>query len=704
MKNKFPGNTKKYSPRKQNKGIPSIGYLAFTPRGFQRVKCVNIDGIAVYQGKIKLGPIEHFGMVERLCQQHNHSHFRPVSLDALNPIILTVINTTQPWPDRTVYYQIDENVIQPEKVIAGIQYWNDSGVITITERTNQTNYVNILMIEQVGSDGGSSNSVGMKGGEQTLELWGNVHEDVIIHEFGHIIGLFHEMQADNSESYLDINWANIEQHSRNQFKPEENQTYVGHYDYLSIMQYGRKFNAIDYNKDSMTPYDKNANINQFKLLTISDLNAVQAIYSGRIKRIKVEITTGTNGTDGHVYLGIGGREFRLDNPSHNDFEPTRTDIFNLGKKNNVKNPIENDPRTPALNIRQIMSFPCYIRLDSKDGWNLNTIKVEIRYLNNVAPMFYFSNSWLPEIYLDTTSTQIVQLLRDAPADFNVATQDNYLVSAISISTTTGDNGTNDDVYFGIGGREFRLQDPNSNFSRGETNTFLLTNTEETPKHNNLKSPQLYIYNLISFPCYIRKSGVDNWELESADVTVTYTAVDNPENPPTPPPIPVTYNLAAGGLILGDNSGKSVSLKYSNRKVGKKGSRGINKIRVSIDTGDNPTNDDVYLGIAGREFKLKKSGHQFNSNSHRNIFIFGSNESNVSHPLKNDPTNPQLNRLDLLTYDVYIRKEGTDTWTLKSATITVFINDSVNTVVFNSYLLDLELGPKSGKIANMVRAM
>ena len=86
-----------------------------------------------------------------------------------------------------------------------------------------------------------------------------------------------------------------------------------------------------------------------------------------IEIIDIKIVTGNvsgAGTDGEVYLGICGREFRLDT-SGDDFKRGANDIFRLGSNANIKNKERNDPRNPQHRTDDLDKFPVYIRLEPR---------------------------------------------------------------------------------------------------------------------------------------------------------------------------------------------------------------------------------------------------------------------------------------------------------------------------------------------------
>ncbi|MCX4242168.1 hypothetical protein [Paraliomyxa miuraensis] len=94
-----------------------------------------------------------------------------------------------------------------------------------------------------------------------------------------------------------------------------------------------------------------------------------------ITTIHVKIATGNNGTMGAVYLGLGGREFRLNRIGHNDFQRNSISQFVLGDASHayaVSHPDDNDPTSPMpLDTIDLARFPVYIRLAGANGhWEI----------------------------------------------------------------------------------------------------------------------------------------------------------------------------------------------------------------------------------------------------------------------------------------------------------------------------------------------
>jgi hypothetical protein len=115
-----------------------------------------------------------------------------------------------------------------------------------------------------------------------------------------------------------------------------------------------------------------------------------------VDRIIVTIKTGNkpaSSTNGKVYLGIAGREFRLDK-SGNQFQQGIEDQFIIGLGSNILNANKNElPNTsnflndsPTIPFDSISQYPAYIRFEpanNNDEWNVDRVCVNLR--NNSGP-------------------------------------------------------------------------------------------------------------------------------------------------------------------------------------------------------------------------------------------------------------------------------------------------------------------------------
>jgi hypothetical protein len=116
-------------------------------------------------------------------------------------------------------------------------------------------------------------------------------------------------------------------------------------------------------------------------------------------------------TDGDVYIGIAGREFRCDTTA-DDFEENSDRIYKFGAGANVTNTANNDPRNPQLAVEDVDRFPVYIRfeqdLTDHDGgeWNLESAVV---HLNQTTTPQYESRLGRSGLWLGKTSGSFLYL-------------------------------------------------------------------------------------------------------------------------------------------------------------------------------------------------------------------------------------------------------------------------------------------------------
>ena len=119
------------------------------------------------------------------------------------------------------------------------------------------------------------------------------------------------------------------------------------------------------------------------------------------------------GTDGSVYLGLGGREFRMDSTA-DDYEQGSWREYILGKppipfesppQILVNNKDKNDPRKGvSLDTLDIDRTPVYIRFepeDENDNWNLSFVAVLVytdKFAIAYTPPERFDNLWLGQAF------------------------------------------------------------------------------------------------------------------------------------------------------------------------------------------------------------------------------------------------------------------------------------------------------------------
>jgi len=199
---------------------------------------------------------------------------KPVQRDALRDL-------GKIWQDRKVPYTIHSSIdgntsAQIESVME--QYMNKTCVQFIDVTGNTTSVKTYLHIKKLS---GCWSYVGrVFTGEQELSIGqGCEYDGIIIHEFMHALGFYHEQSRSDRDDFVTIMWENIKTDKYNNFKKqlsEAVQTFKTEYDYGSVMHYGK--NAFSKNGLATIVPRKNVSIGQRIGFSNLDLQEINALY------------------------------------------------------------------------------------------------------------------------------------------------------------------------------------------------------------------------------------------------------------------------------------------------------------------------------------------------------------------------------------------------------------------------------------------
>jgi hypothetical protein len=161
--------------------------------------------------------------------------------------------TAPTWTGDNVYYTFDSSVsaAHQKAFLDGANEWATFASLRVIARTTQANYVTI---QEVPSLQGGQSAVGMVGGQQFLSIgptsW---NRPTICHEFGHTLGLVHEHQRSDRDSFVAVLTTNIQSGQVGNFVLLPDSRNQGAYDFLSIMHYNRNSFAINPPDDTLEP-------------------------------------------------------------------------------------------------------------------------------------------------------------------------------------------------------------------------------------------------------------------------------------------------------------------------------------------------------------------------------------------------------------------------------------------------------------------
>jgi uncharacterized protein (TIGR03437 family) len=182
---------------------------------------------------------------------------------------------TQPWADATMYYMIDSDVPDQQRILDGIAHWNTRTQFKILPRTSERNYVRF---RRVMVDAACYSYLGMIGGEQEIGTTDSCSAGSVIHELGHAWGLWHEHQRSDRGGNLTVLYDNIDKRYYSDF----NQSLTGsrdlsYYDFGSIMHYGPTGFSRNY-QDTLATVPPGIPFGQRTALSTGDIDGVTRLY------------------------------------------------------------------------------------------------------------------------------------------------------------------------------------------------------------------------------------------------------------------------------------------------------------------------------------------------------------------------------------------------------------------------------------------
>jgi hypothetical protein len=196
------------------------------------------------------------------------------------------------WTNSTVPYVIASGHPKATDIQSAIDYINTSTNVCMVRRTTESDYLEYVY--KAGVCG--SSHIGKQGGRQIVNIGdqcGNTRGSAV-HETMHALGFYHEQSRDDRDTYVTVNFANIQSPHEHNFEKYNQSWYhwlfpegqnVGSYDYGSIMHYGGtafgKPDGSGGRKTTITPKRTGVTIGQRTSMSAGDIRSINTLYARR---------------------------------------------------------------------------------------------------------------------------------------------------------------------------------------------------------------------------------------------------------------------------------------------------------------------------------------------------------------------------------------------------------------------------------------
>jgi hypothetical protein len=235
--------------------------------GVKAVTYAVVDGRCIFEGDIDLGSVDEV--------EARTSRLRD-DLSGERAASVIISGDQFRWPNCRVPFEIDAALPNPQRVRDAIAHWETNTRFRFIERTPANAASHPDFVRFVNGSGCSS-AVGRRGGMQTVTLASGCTVGNAIHEIGHVIGLWHEQSREDRDSFVTVQWANIQagrEHNFNQHITDGDD--VGAYDYGSIMHYPRDAFSVN-GQDTLVPTTPGVSIGQRTALSAGDIASANAM-------------------------------------------------------------------------------------------------------------------------------------------------------------------------------------------------------------------------------------------------------------------------------------------------------------------------------------------------------------------------------------------------------------------------------------------
>ncbi|HEY8202641.1 MAG TPA: Dot/Icm T4SS effector Zinc-dependent metalloprotease LegP [Actinomycetota bacterium] len=286
------------------------GFIRGNGFGPKAVQYSVVDGLAIFEGDIVLGTVEEVERETAAVRAAAAGDGAEAEEAQVTERGVVISGPQYRWKGGTIPYTIDSGLANPSRVTDAMRHWRERTPIRFELRTaaNAASYPDYVRFQDNGS--GCNSQVGRRGGRQDINLGSGCSTGNAIHEIGHSVGLWHEQSREDRDTWVSIQWANIQSGFSHNFDQHiSDGDDVGRYDYGSIMHYPPT--AFSSNGQptivALQPIPPGVTMGQRTTLSATDIGAVRFMYPVRTQSgFLVQSNFGTKGNFEMVVARAGG--------------------------------------------------------------------------------------------------------------------------------------------------------------------------------------------------------------------------------------------------------------------------------------------------------------------------------------------------------------------------------------------------------------
>jgi hypothetical protein len=191
----------------------------------------------------------------------------------------------KPWPNGTIRFRISESLAPMAKsILDAIAIWRNGTDLRFVRCIEPLASSDCAVEFRPGTR--ASSEVGCRVFLQHVTLPAESTRYTILHEIGHLIGLWHQHQREDRDEHIRVAFDNLRGEVRGEYLPRiPSGEFVGAYDYASVMHYPPYWGAIDATRpvyERLRPTPAGVSVEHLKsgvqMPSAGDFAAVRALY------------------------------------------------------------------------------------------------------------------------------------------------------------------------------------------------------------------------------------------------------------------------------------------------------------------------------------------------------------------------------------------------------------------------------------------